>query len=379
MVAPHGARVGGAESHLLDLTASLAADGHHVTLIHRTPGHDPVAGVESVFVARTEDPRELLADMQPDVVHVHDDGLAPREADGVARTTAVVRSLHNWWFGCATGTLLRRGGRPCGRAHGPGCALHIASASCTERPNPLPALDRWRTLGAARHEVRRAPVVVVYSEYARRVAIRNGVPADRCHVLRYYVDRPIVTTPPPGSARVCVVGRLTKLKGVDTLLEAVSMSRLVRELRVVGDGYYRDRLEDRADRLGVGDRVAFLGWLDAGDTRAEMHEADLVAVPSCWPEPFGIVGLEAMAVARAVVGTPSGGISEWLTDGITGCLVPAGDPGAWASALDSALGDPDTLTRWGAAGAEAVRAFSRRRHLEELDRLYGTLDVGLAR
>lgn len=373
LVAPHGARVGGAEAHLLDLAESLAAGGDQVAVIHRTRGEDPVPGASSVYVSRGEDPGGVLADMGPDVVHVHDDGLEPGEADDVVRTTPVVRSLHNWWFGCSTGTLLRRGGRPCGRAHGPGCLGYIASASCTDRPNPLPAISRWRRLGAARENVRQAAAVITYSDYAQRIAIRNGVSADRCHVLRYYVDLPAVTTALPGAGRVCVVGRLTKLKGVDTLLQAVSLSRRVRELHVVGDGYYKEQLMARAGRLGISDRVEFAGWLDAAETRTAMRDADVVAVPSSWPEPFGIVGLEAMAVARPVLGARTGGITEWLQEGVTGCLAPAGDPMAWATALDSALEDPDTLTRWGVAGAEAVRGFSRKRHLEELERVYASL------
>ncbi|MDP9224128.1 MAG: glycosyltransferase family 4 protein [Actinomycetota bacterium] len=373
MIAPNGSRVGGAESYLLDLAKSLAAGGNSVTLIHRAPDHDPVAGVSFVYVPRYDDPAEALADAAPDIVHVHDDALGPSEGTSVMSGTPVVRSLHNWWFGCSTGTLLRRGGRACPRAHGPGCLSHIASSSCTERPNPLPAFSRWRQLGSERQAVRQSAAVIVYSDYARRVALRNGVTASRCHVMRYYVDAPNVATAPPGLGQVCVVGRLTKLKGIESLLDTVSLSKCVRKLQVVGDGYYRQQLMRRTEQLGIGDRVEFLGWQGAETTREAMQNSDVVAVPSAWPEPFGIVGLEAMAVARAVVGADTGGIPEWLEDGVTGRLVPPGDPAAWAGALDSVLGDPERLTRWGLAGAERARAFSRERHLEELEEIYDAI------
>lgn len=373
MIAPHGFRAGGAEAHLLDLAESLARAGTTLWLIHRTPGHDPVPGVSARYVPRTEDPGRVIADIRPDVVHVHDDALMAGEAAGVVHAGSTVRSLHNWWFGCSTGTRLLRGGQPCPRAHGPGCLVHIVTASCTERPNPLPAMSRWRSLGPELREVRQAAAVIVYSEYARGVAIRNGVPADRCHVLRYYVDAVGGATPMPGVGRVCVVGRLTKLKGIDTLLRALPLSQHARILRIVGDGYYKTRLVVEAERLGISDRVEFTGWLDAESTLRAVQQSDVVAVPSKWPEPFGIVGLEAMSAGRAVVGARGGGISEWLADGVTGCLVESAEPAAWAKALDFTLGNPVRLARWGRAGVDHALGFSRERHLEELDTIYRTI------
>ena len=376
MVAPNGRRVGGAETHLLDLAAALLADGLRVTLLHRTPGHDDVDGAEFLHVPSGVDAGHALVELAPDLVHVHGDGLLPDEAEAQRRRTPVVRSLHDWSLGCSTGTLLRRGTGACPRAHGPKCLLHIAAGSCSERRNPLPAVARWREVGPARGELVHAGSVVVYSEYAREVAIRNGVAPARCHVLPYFVDTMHDTGPPPGSGRVCVVGRLTKIKGVHVLLEAVARTPRVTQLEIVGDGYHRADLIRLAHRLGVASRVTFCGWKDAAGTRAAMGAADLVAVPSLWPEPFGIVGLEAMACARAVIASGTGAIPEWLADGETGRIVRSHAPAHWADALDEALADPDRLTRWGAAGAQHVQQFSRERHVRRLRELYAALLAG---
>ncbi len=370
MVAQHGHRAGGAEVHLLEVSKALADDGERVTIVHRTPEREAVKGVEFVHVARDVDAGPVLAELGPQIVHVHGDGLRAREAATQLRRTPLVRSLHDWSLGCSTGTLLRRGHVPCPRAHGAGCLLHIADRSCTERPNPLPALARWRALGPAREQVRRAAAVIVYSEYAREVAIRNGVGPSRCRVLPYFVAVAPDVSAPPGNGRVCVVGRLTKLKGVHVLLEAVALSRRVQHLEVVGDGYHRDRLQTLARDLGIAARVTFPGWLDERATRSAMQAADLVAVPSLWPEPFGIVGLEAMAASRAVIASGTGGMPEWLADGQTGRIVGSHDAASWAAILDEALADQPSLARWGATGAQQVRRFSREQHLRGLRALY---------
>ena len=373
MVAPHGHRAGGAEVHLLELSKGLAEHGDRVTIIHRTPDRDVLDGVAFVYVPRNIDAGSILSELSPDIAHVHGDGLGPDEAAAQLGRTPVVRSLHDWSMGCSTGTLLRRGNAACQRAHGPGCLLHILDHSCTERPNPLPALTRWRTLGAAREQVREATAVIVYSEYAREIAIRNGVVPGRCHVLPYFVAPLPDISPPPGNGRVCVVGRLTKLKGVHLLLQALARSRMVTHLEVVGDGYYRDTLEVLAHRLGIFSRVTFSGWLDGRATRFAMQNADLVAVPSLWPEPFGIVGLEAMAASRAVIASGSGGIPEWLANGQTGRIVGSHDVESWALTLDEVLEDQSALARWGAAGARAVGRFSRQQHICRLRTLYTDL------
>lgn len=375
MVAPHARRVGGAETHLLDLVGALAEHGDRVTIVHRTPGHDVVDDIDCIHVAVDADARPVLADLAPDIVHVHGEGLGPDEARAQLSRTPLVRSLHDWSLGCSTGTLLRRGGMACPRAHGPGCLLHIVNRSCTERPNPFPALGRWRALNAAQNEVTRATAVIVYSDYAHDVAIRNGVPTERCHVLPYFVGAPLDVIPPPAGGKVCVVGRLTKLKGVQLLLEAVARSSRVTHLEVVGDGYYRDSLVELAKRLGIASRVTFSGWLDAPATRSAMQASDVVVVPSVWPEPFGIVGLEAMAAGRAVIASGTGGIPEWLVDGETGRIVPSHDPERWATALDQVIADQPLLTRWGGAGARWVQRFSRERHVRDLRSLYAAIAI----
>jgi D-inositol-3-phosphate glycosyltransferase len=89
-----------------------------------------------------------------------------------------------------------------------------------------------------------------------------------------------------------------------------------------------------------------------------------------WPEPFGLVGIEALALGRPVVASTTGGISDWLTDEV-GIGVRAGDPDELAGALHALLSDPDRRRELGAAGRRLVaERFSPERHVQRLLEAY---------
>jgi glycosyltransferase involved in cell wall biosynthesis len=81
-------------------------------------------------------------------------------------------------------------------------------------------------------------------------------------------------------------------------------------------------------------------------------------VPSVWPEPFGIVALEAMAAGRPVVASSVGGLAELVVDGTSGIHVPPGDVLALRNALERLLADAPLRARMGAAGREKAAAYS---------------------
>ncbi len=121
------------------------------------------------------------------------------------------------------------------------------------------------------------------------------------------------------------------------------------------------------------ERVAFAGWLGPEQLAHELAEASIVAIPSLWPEPFGLVGIEALAAGRPVVASATGGVEEWLDDGRTGLCVPAGDAKALAEALSELLADPARQQEMGAAGRRDVaERFTESRHVAALLEAYAT-------
>lgn len=112
-----------------------------------------------------------------------------------------------------------------------------------------------------------------------------------------------------------------------------------------------------------------VGWVDAAELTTLMRQADVLAVPSTWPEPFGIVGIEAGCVGLPAVGFAVGGILEWLRPGISGELAPAAPPAArgLAAALERALALPEHHQRLREGAWRTARSYTAQSHLEALD------------
>jgi len=143
------------------------------------------------------------------------------------------------------------------------------------------------------------------------------------------------------------------------------------EFVICGDGWRLDAMRRLARRLGVAERVCFKGWLGADELAHELAEASVVAMPSVWPEPFGLVGIEALAAGRPVVASSTGGVGDWLEDGVSGRCVRPGDAPALARALNELLADPALQRTMGAAGREMVAArFSPEQHVAALLEAY---------
>jgi glycosyltransferase involved in cell wall biosynthesis len=171
--------------------------------------------------------------------------------------------------------------------------------------------------------------------------------------------------------RVVFAGRVVKPKGLGVLIHA--MRAVDAELVVCGDGMQLTAMRKLAHRLGMERRVHFRGWLNPDQLAQELADASVVAIPSLWPEPFGLVGIEALAAGRPVIASLTGGIPDWLENGVTGVGVRPGDALVLARALDVLLADPERQQAIGAAGREMVaERFSPERHVAALLETYST-------
>lgn len=165
----------------------------------------------------------------------------------------------------------------------------------------------------------------------------------------------------PDSPLIAILGRVDPRKGIDLLVEAithVSVDPLpclaVVGNRFVGDDAWIRQLTRRAEEV-LGDRVRFVDGRP--DPEVVLRSVD-VLVNASDHEPFGRTVLEAQASATPVIGTSGGGIPEFVSDGITGLLVPPRDAPAMTAALQRMLTDPelrDSVTE--AALAQATRSY----------------------
>jgi len=171
--------------------------------------------------------------------------------------------------------------------------------------------------------------------------------------------------PDRGGRWLVTVARLQEHKGMDTVIRALpAILAGAPDVRyaVAGAGPDRERLEQLAQELGVGDRVRFLGGVGDQDLPAFYNLASVYVGASrragrLGVEGFGISLVEASACGLPVVAGNSGGIPDAVRDGETGFLVPPEDPPALAGAISRLLADTELARRVGAAGRRAVETY----------------------
>jgi glycosyltransferase involved in cell wall biosynthesis len=380
LLARHARPWGGIERHVRDLAWGLARRGHQPLLFHERAGRDPAyvepfAQVWEADRGREAALKQILA-ARPDVVYVHkweDAGLVEALLD---RGLPLVVMVHDHDLTCPRRhryTLVGR--RPCVRPMGwgcLGCLPTLERVPGSRRPGWRPWRPRLRWLRL----LRRLPRVVVASPAMEDQLALNGV--ERARIT---VAPPIPAfAPPPRPApfprtehHLLFVGQVVRTKGWDLLFEAYQQLDDPPPLTVAGSGNDLEVLRARVRASGLEGRVNTPGWLSPPQLAQAYARAFAVVVPSRWQEPFGLVGLEAMAWARPVVAFEVGGIPSWLVHERTGLLVPPEDPAALAAALGRLLADPAWAAELGRCGHQhRLQRFDFER---SLDRLVSLLDL----
>lgn len=372
---------GGTESYLRATLPALAAAGDSVRVVARSAAQPAAYGVEAQAVAWSDEHDEpsaaaadeiasIVRDFAPDVVVAHNVLDA-----GVLRAAAAPRRiyhLHDHRPFCPNGDrLYPQGGGICNVPMSTfGCGFHSLVHGCAYGPRPRTlALTRIRERVAA--WVREADSTIVFSTYMGAVACRNGVPVRRVSTIAPPLEDSAYAAAPaprPSADVVLFAGRVMPSKGARSLVRAVARIGASQrpKVSIVGDGPDLSATVAEAQTLGVA--LDARGRLGAAALRNAYDDATIVAMPSTWGEPFGLVGIEAFARGRPVVAYDSGGIEQWLGAG-TGVLVPRGDEDGLARAIVDTL----DAQRWKGASArafEAARAYRLSDHIARLRAIY---------
>jgi len=197
----------------------------------------------------------------------------------------------------------------------------------------------------------------VASDYMRSVLKTNGFDERKISVIPYFTYIPDLDKIifPADSNLVLALGRLVKVKGMDLLIKAFKNVDKTTKLGIIGNGPELQRLKDLAESLNLGKQVVFYGWIPHEELDLFFRQCSFVVVPSIWPEPFGIVGIEAMSYCKPVVASNVGGIPEWCLDKETGLLVNSRDPEELGRAINLLIEDKNLARKMGKQGRKLVK------------------------
>jgi glycosyltransferase involved in cell wall biosynthesis len=326
----------------------VSAAGYQVTVVTATADPEFASGPFDFEVARRP-PLKRLAELvrQADVVHLNTFNAPILILSLLMRRPTVWQHID---FDMLS---------PRGICHVDGVACRFQAArcfACLRRDHSrLRALRSIVSLFAKRAAAHAVTVNLLSTEYARR-----RMPMPRLEMLSFGIETEQWaagqrrTTP---ETRVFFYGRHIPAKGCDVLIRAVRRcldQGLRLTVRIAGDGPHRARSEQLSRQLGLEDTVTFLGFQPEELVRAELLEADIVAIPTLQDEIGQFVAFEAMASGCAVVASSIGAFPEHL-DG-AGLLFPPGDDAELAQTLGRLAADRSLMSSIARRGRQRVLA-----------------------
>lgn len=383
-----GAPTGGAELYIIFLYKILTRMGHAVNLIYNRWEQNTFLGEEGdgVLLEGVDSSKEdsvsrrtlrrlkiLIEEKNPDLVHLHNVS-RPELVKDVSDCLPTLRSVYDYRMVCPMEFKIEPDGTFCQKAVGSDCLRCMAGFG----------LDRStsrKILRQKRKEIkanRALPRLIVGSRYVKKQLVLNGFSAKRVSVLPYCVlseDLARRSVKPVRKKNILFIGRGIKTKGLMALLKAFFLLRN-REatLSVLGEGPILEKAKKYAAKLRIGSGVKFVGWVKHDSLADYYQKCSLLVVPSLWPEPFGLVGLEAMFFKKPVVAFDVGGIPDWLEDGKTGFLVEKGNIKSLAKRIDLLLSDFKLASAMGKEGYKRVKEnFTAQTHVEKLIKIYEDL------
>ena len=390
-----GGRFGGTEEYIALLTAGLSARGVRSHLVCGVLDGPAPPGLSSVHVvdglasrrpvAGTGDEvAAVIDDLEPDVIYLHN-VFDPDTVAAIARLGgrgALIWYVHDHYVTCLSELRWRRDLGSCPQRLGHGCLTAIAEGHCVMRhpDREVTPVDLGERMTLSR-SMETVDAVVVVSDYLRDLLVDA---APRLRRRLHLVARPIRDLgvlrlrhrrTAEDHAVVAYAGRITPEKGLAVVIEALGRvtSPAPVELRIAGvveDEVYWERCRATGvAAMAANPRltITVLGHLDYDGTDELFRRADVVTIPSQWPEPLGAVALEAMSAGAGVVAASIGGLPGTLRHGRSGLLVEPTAVTAWSRVLTSLLDDPERCRRLGAQAHRDVGGAAIGDHVGILD------------
>ncbi len=323
-------------------------EGVHVRRVARSRSASDLDRIRARFV-------EAVAETRPGVVHFQSIWTLPPELPALAAEAGIpyVLQVHDFWLICPRINLLDRHRRLCDGPEPWKClsCLHGRAGGWLRLPVELPRLRHQ--IDAHRAAVAGAQAIVVAGDGARARLEAFGADPGRCVLVPWPLParparRPAGRAHPP-AVTFAFLGNAMEIKGVHVLIEA--FARLSgREgapavaLELHGGVVRRYEAELRALAARARAPVRFVGPYAHDRIDEVLARVDCVVLPSIWEETYGFVLDEAVAAGLPVIASDVGGMAERIVEGVSGFLVPPGDPDALAARMEALARDYDAAT-----------------------------------
>lgn len=387
---------GGAEKYFIEISRELKELGHQVAIFSMKHPKNIPSDFEKYFVSRISfneggfknkiiGPfrllfsftarrkfRRLVKDFRPDIIHIHN--IYHQISPSILRVAKkrkipVIMHLHDYKLVCPNYQLLAHN-KICYRCLG-GKYYNCLQQRCFKN-------SFWRSFLATIEMYLHHRLLKVYrknidlfiapSQSMKDTVVKFGWPENKIKVLYNFSEKlqnNLMDSPGDYSL---YFGRLSKEKGIDVLLSALSLANRKIKLKIIGSGPEEENLKKMVKDLKLGSRVKFLGPKFGEELFSEVKKAQVIFIPSIWLENMPLTLLEAMMLKKVVIASNTGGLPELIKDGQTGFLFKRGDDQDLARVIDSL--DEHNLLQIGAQANLLAEELSVGRHLSKLLQIY---------
>ena len=377
---------GGAEANILATARAFRARGHTVGILS---GDQTAKGGEDwaeTFASRFDLAPENIsgsvgsaaAGFKPDLIYLHKLSNLEAVEKLLSLDAPCVRMVHDHELYCMRGCKYHYLSRKiCTRAFSPYCVLPCGGFA-VRNGSSWPLL-KWVSYAEKKreielhHQFRR---LIVNSSYMKAELVNNGFLPESIELHAPVSPENEAGTRSSFGPRNVIVyaGQIIRGKGVDVLIESLARVQEPFECYILGEGSHRPACERLVRRLGLAERVRFCGFVPREELAKYYRDCSVAVVSSVWPEPFGMVGIEAMRYGLPVVAFDAGGIKEWLIDGYNGYLVPWMDRDRYAARVGELLRDKLLARSLGESGRKlAAEIYDFSNYINGLESLFARL------
>ena len=369
---------GGAEANVHQVAGAFAAQGHQVDLLYaRAQGATRTRFLEPFENHGEFGTLQQAVARRPDAVYVHKTSDLGMLRQLVTSGLPLVRMVHDHDIYCQRSSRYFPWNRSiCTRRAGYACAMTCGVVR--NQNGKLPFKLAWPGRKLAEIKIcRQFQTHIVQTGYMKSELVLHGFDPSGIRVLPVAPQQGHIGAKDNyRSPNILFVGQLIRGKGVDFLLRALATVRDLAtgqdwKCTIAGEGSHLEHCRGLAAELGLDGQVTFAGRLGRDQLEAAYQEARLGVVPSVWPEPMGMVGLEFMWASLPVVAFDVGGISHWLEHGETGFLAAPRDTDSLAAGIARLLDDQALAEQMGRRAREIAEA--KYRHDHYIDHLLGIL------
>jgi glycosyltransferase involved in cell wall biosynthesis len=368
--------IGGAEKLLFDTLNLLEDEGYTNIIVYNDHHNQKPTGIRPEYACKglelfsyhypgsrliakkaIKHLTEIINKHSPDICHIHNFQNS-FVTEYLIETLPCVRSLHDPRLYCFTNWKLLPDKSICPYPLGAECIRQKCISSGILPRNNFDRNAPWVLRNYKVHK--KMPVLILESRAQIECILENGFSSKQIAWLPNFT--PIMPEPKvnqflqkhfnPDEKIVLFVGRASYEKGAQILVDACKYLKSKCKVVIITAGPLHDKIKSQA--LTYPGLLEVIPGLSYGETRKYYARSSVIIIPSVWLENFCLVGLEAYANMKPVIGSRIGGIRDWLKENKTGWFFEPGNARNLAGKIDQALADPERLRGMGRAAYDRV-------------------------